>query len=326
MDLLDLLSLTVRAAVSPEAAVLALAAVGLNLHYGYTGLLNFGQAGFMMMGAYGLAIGVLALGLGFAGALALAMVFAAVLALLMGLPTLRLRADYFAIVSLAVTESLRLLFRSSWMEPLTGGVQGLQRFGDGFFALNPIPAGTYTLGPLHWNEAQLFLCLVAWGLVAAAILFTRMLVASPWGRVIRAIRDNEAGPTSLGKPVFRYKMQSLVLGGLIGALAGVVLALSHQDVNPDTYLPTLTFFAYTGLVLGGIGKAAGPALGVAIFWMIVAATDGLLAGASGTLTWLGPQQVSAARFVLLGAGLMLLVMYRPDGLFAFGGKGRRRVA
>ncbi|MFO1267520.1 MAG: branched-chain amino acid ABC transporter permease [Rubrivivax sp.] len=315
MDVLDLLSLTARAAVSPEAAVLALAAVGLNLHYGYTGLLNFGQAGFMMMGAYGLAIGVLTLGLGFAGALALAMVSAAALALLMGLPTLRLRADYFAIVSLAVTESLRLLFRSTWMEPLTGGVQGLQRFGDGFFALNPIARGDYTLGPLHWNEAQLFLCLIAWAAVVAAVLFTRMLVRSPWGRVIRAIRDNEHGPASLGKPVFRYKMQSLVLGGLIGALAGVVLALSHQDVNPETYLPTLTFFAYTGLVLGGIGKPWGPVIGVALFWMIVAATDGVLAAASGTLHGLGAQQISAARFVLLGVALMLLVMFRPDGLF-----------
>jgi neutral amino acid transport system permease protein len=324
VDFLELLSLAARAAASPEAAVLALAAVGLNLHYGYTGLLNFGQAGFMMMGAYGLAIGVLSLGLGFGGALAMALAFGAVLALLMGLPTLRLRADYFAIVSLAVTESLRLLFRSSWMEPITGGVQGLQRFGDGFFALNPIPPGAYALGPLHWNEAQLFLCLVAWATVVAAVLFVRMLVASPWGRVIRAIRDNEPGPTSLGKPVFRYKMQSLLLGGLIGALAGVLLALSHQDVNPETYLPTLTFFAYTGLVLGGMGKSWGPVFGVAIFWMIVAATDGLLAGASGALSWLGPQQVSAARFVLLGAGLMLLVMYRPDGLF--GKLGQRRAA
>ena len=315
MDFLDLLSLTLRAAVSPEAAVLALAAVGLNLHYGYTGLLNFGQAGFMMMGAYGLAIGVLFLGLPFAGGLALGLVFAALLALLLGLPTLRLRADYFAIVSLAVTESARLLFRSSWMEPVTGGVQGLQRFGDGFFALNPIPAGSYTLGPLHWNEAQLFLALVAWTLVVAAILFTRMLVASPWGRVIRAIRDNEAGPTSLGKSVFAYKMQSLAVGGLMGGLAGMLLALSHQDVNPETYLPTLTFFAYTGLVLGGMGRAWAPLLGVALFWMIIAATDGALAAAGNSISWLGAQQVGAARFVLLGAGLMLLVMYRPDGLF-----------
>ncbi len=324
MDLVDLLSLTARAAISPEAAVLALAAVGLNLHYGYTGLLNFGQAGFMMMGAYGLAIGVLGFNLGFAGAFALAMVFATLLALVMGVPTLRLRADYFAIVSLAVTESLRLLFRSSWMEPITGGVQGLQRFGDGFFALNPIPAGDYVLGPLHWNEAQLFLCIVAWALVIVTVLFVAMLVASPWGRVVRAIRDNEAGPSSLGKPVFRYKMQSLVLGGLIGALAGVILALSHQDVNPETYMPTLTFFAYTGLVLGGIGKAWGPVFGAAAFWMIVAATDGLLANASGSVSWLGPQQVSATRFVLLGAVLMLLVIYRPDGVFVK--REQRRVA
>lgn len=324
MNFLDLLSLTARAAVSPEAAVLALAAIGLNLHYGYTGILNFGQAGFMMMGAYGLAIGVLGFGFGFAGALVLAMVFAALLALVMGLPTLRLRADYFAIVSLAVTESLRLLFRSTWMEPVTGGVQGLQRFGDGFFALNPIPAGNYALGPLHWNEAQLFLGIVAWVVVVATVLFTRMLVASPWGRVIRAIRDNEPGPLSLGKPVFRYKMQSLVLGGLIGGLAGVILALSHQDVNPDTYLPTLTFFAYTGLVLGGMGKSWGPVFGVAVFWMIVAATDGLLANVSNAVAWLGPQQVSAARFVLLGVALMLLVMYRPDGVF--GKRELRRAA
>lgn len=315
MDLLNLLSLTLRAAVSPEAAVLALAAVGLNLHYGHTGLLNFGQAGFMMMGAYGLAIGVLLLGLSFAGGVVLGLMFAVLLALLLGVPTVRLRADYFAIVSLAVTESLRLLFRSSWMQPITGGVQGLQRFGDGFFAWNPIPAGTYELGPLHWNEAQLFLCIIAWSLVVAATLFVRILIASPWGRVIRAIRDNELGPTSLGKPVLLYKMQSLVIGGLIGAVAGVLLAVNQQDVNPETYMPTLTFFAYSGLVLGGVGRTWAPLIGVAIFWMVIAATDGILAAAGGFFPWLGAQQIGAARFILFGIGLMLLVIYRPDGLF-----------
>jgi branched-chain amino acid transport system permease protein len=316
VDLLDILSIVARAAVSPEAAVLALAAVGLNLQYGYTGLVNFGQAGFMMVGAYGLAIGVIFLHLPFAAGVSLGLAFALLLALALGLPTLRLRADYFAIVSLAMTEALRLLFRSSWMQPVTGGVQGIQRFGDGFFTLNPLPAGNYHLGPLHWDEGQLFLAIVAWTLVVAAVLFVRLLIASPWGRVVRAIRDNEAGPTSLGKPVFRYKMQSLAIGGLLGAAAGVLLALSHQDVNPETYLSSLTFFAYTGLVLGGIGRTWGPVIGVALFWIVLAATDAVLAAGSDSLRWLGAQQVSAARFVLVGVGLMLLVMFRPDGMFA----------
>ena len=189
--------------------------------------------------------------------------------------------------------------------------------------LNPLPQGEYGMGPWQWNEAQLFLLIVAWSLVLLASGFTWMLMRSPWGRVLRSIKDNEIASQALGKPVFLYKMQSLVLGGLVGSLAGIVLALNQQDVNPETYAATFTFFAFTALILGGMGRTRGPVLGALMFWGILAFTDGVMASlAAGPLAqWLSAQQFGSVRFILVGIGLMALVRYLPDGVF-----GRARAA
>ncbi len=125
---------------------------------------------------------------------------------------------------------------------------------------------------------------------------------SPWGRVVKSIRENETAAISLGKPVFLYKMQSLIVGGLVGSLAGVVLALSQQDVNPETFMPIFTFFAYTALILGGVGRIWGPVVGAFIFWAILAATDSVMAQlSSGILvSSLSGQVTASVRFVLVG--------------------------
>jgi branched-chain amino acid transport system permease protein len=321
MNLHDILWSAAQAVLAPESAGIALAAIGHNIQNGFTGLMNFGQAGFMLVGAYGLGIGVVTLGLPIWLSLVLSVGLSLALALLLGLPTLRLRADYFAIVSLAITETLRLLVRSNWLAPITGGVNGLQRFGDGFYAWNPIPPGHYGFGPWQWNEAHAFLLLVAWSLVALICALTWMLMRSPWGRVVKSIRENETAAISLGKPVFLYKMQSLIVGGLVGSLAGVVLALSQQDVNPETFMPIFTFFAYTALILGGVGRIWGPVVGAFVFWAILAATDSVMAQlSSGILvSSLSGQVTASVRFVLVGVGLMCLVTFRPQGLFWRGG-------
>jgi branched-chain amino acid transport system permease protein len=98
----------------------------------------------------------------------------------------------------------------------------------------------------------------------------------PWGRVVRAIREDEDVVKSAGKNVVVYKMQSLALGGAMGSLAGVLLATSQQAVTPDAFIPELTFFAYVIVILGGIGRAYGPIAGALIFWFILAAFDSLL--------------------------------------------------
>ncbi|HUG84878.1 MAG TPA: hypothetical protein VMM13_09950, partial [Euzebya sp.] len=168
-----------RAAFGVEAVVFALAAIGLNIHFGYTGLLNFGQVGFMLVGAYGVAIA----GRACPGTAAtqsaanqigpceeplivgilLGIALAVILALLLGAPTLRLRADYLAITTIAAAEILRFLFRSDTLAPITNSVFGIQQFAGGFFALNPIPPGRY-FGQMNYSSQQLWTMLVGWSL------------------------------------------------------------------------------------------------------------------------------------------------------------------
>ena len=142
-----------RAAIGVPAAAYALSAMGLNLQFGYTGLLNFGHVGSMLVGAYGMAVTV-----DIGGSLWLGMIVgilcALILGLLLGIPTLRLRADYLAIVTIAAAEILRLVVRSSWAAPLTKGIFGIQHFADEFFDLNPDPGWSLRHRPIPVRRAD----------------------------------------------------------------------------------------------------------------------------------------------------------------------------
>ena len=135
----------------------------------------------------------------------------------LGVPTLRLRADYLAIVTISAAEILRIIVNSTSVQSVTGGPQGIPGFANWFFDHNPIPKGRYGFGSITYTHRDLWVILVAWALVVLASLLIALLVKSPWGRVVRAIREDEDAVRSLGKNVFAYKMQSLVLGGVIGA-------------------------------------------------------------------------------------------------------------
>lgn len=318
MDWGDILLDSVRVAFGPIAGIYALGAVGLNVHFGYTGLLNFGQVGFFLVGAYGAAItvdagGPLILGVGVGvGA-------AVVLALLLGLPTLRLRAEYLAITTIAVAEILRLVVRSQTARPFTGGVFGILQVSDDFFAVNPFGTGSYGIAGLTYSERALWVSLVAWLAAVLATLLVWRLANSPWGRVLRGIREDEDAVRSLGKNVFSYKLQSLVLGGTFGALAGTLLMVNQDAALPDVYVPIVTFFAFTIVILGGPGTVWGPLVASVIFWFLMQFTEGFLREAilAGWIpeSVLAPQEVAALRFALVGFGLMLLMIFRPQGIF-----------
>jgi neutral amino acid transport system permease protein len=318
MDVMGVLADASRAAVGPEAVVFALAAIGLNLHYGYTGLLNLGQVGFMLLGAYGVAVTVSVFGGPLWLGLVVAGILATLLALLLGIPTLRLRSDYLAISTIAVAELLRLFVRAGFAEPVTGGVFGLTEFARGFYAFNPIPAGRYGIGRFGFDERRLWLLVVGWLLVVLATLLVRALVRSPWGRVVMAIREDEAVATSLGKPVFGYKLQSLVVGGVIGAAGGAVLVIGQQAVIPETFIAGVTFFAYTVLILGGRGQLLGPVVGSVVFWFVLALSDSALRQAIDVgyvpEGLIGTEEVGIVRFMIVGVGLMFLMVFRPQGI------------
>ncbi len=317
MDFLKILIDASRAALGVPAAAYALSAVGLNLQFGYTGLLNFGHVASMAVGAYGLAITVDLGGPMWLG-LIMGIVAALLLALLLGFPTLRLRADYLAIVTIAAGEILRFIVRSQWAAPLTGGIFGIQRFANPFFELNPIPDGRYGIGRLSWDERSVWVLIVGWSLVILSVLLITKLIKSPWGRAIRAIREDEDAALSLGKNVFGYKLQSLMIGGAIGGLAGMYLAIDQQNVIPDAYIPLLTFYAFTVVIIGGPGSLVGPVVGSMIFWFLFEFLDGVISGAV-TAGWTGElvdsTDVGPIKFVLFGIGLMLLMIFRPQGLF-----------
>ena len=301
-----------------DTLVFILAAIGLNMHFGYTGLLNFGQAAFVALGAYGVGITVTYFdGPLWAGFL-VAIASATVLALILGVPTLRLRADYLAIATIATAEIFRFVVRSSTFDEFTGGSNGINGMAKDFYAVNPFPEGTYGFGPWSYSERGLWIRVLALTLIAISLLVVALLVRSPWGRVLKGIREDEDAVRSLGKNIFAYKMQALVLGGVIGALAGIVLSLSRGSVQPDNYATQLTFLAYTALLLGGAARVMGPVLGAVILWVTLSLTDTLLRGAvtAGYVpTWLmDGVQVGQVRFILLGVALMLLMTYRPQGI------------
>jgi neutral amino acid transport system permease protein len=308
----------VRSAIGVPAAVYALAAVGLNVQYGYTGLLNFGHAGFLLVGAYGSAItvdqgGPLWLGI-VVGVLA-----SVVLALAMGIPTLRLRADYLAVVTIAGAEILRYTVLSRSFESTTGGTQGLKGFAASFYRINPIPTGRYGLGDIRFQERQLWLMAVGWGLVAVFTFLLWLAARAPWGRVMRSIREDEDAARSLGKSVFSYKLQSLVIGGVIGSLAGMVTAFDGSFVNPGYFLAVTTFYVYTVVILGGRGHALAPIVGSVVFWFGFQALDTILREAIANdvipSSAIAPTDIGAVQNAFVGAALMLLVVLVPQGIF-----------
>jgi len=318
MDWVNILSNGVESFFGVEAVIYALAAIGLNVHFGYTGLLNFGQAAFLGVAAYGLATTIATFGLPFFLGVAIGLVGAVILALLLGVPTLRLRADYLAIVTIAAAEIVRLIFRSVTLRNVFGGSDGLQGFSDGFYALNPYPDGEYGIGPIGYNERTMWVLTIGWTLVILSCLLVFLLMRSPWGRVLKAIREDEDAVRSLGKNVFSYKMQALVLGGVLGSLGGFLFALARAAVQPDTFGTELTFFVYVVLILGGAARVLGPVLGAMIFWALLSLTDTILNSAvrAGNIPSqiLTGTQVGQVRFMLVGLGLMLLMIYRPQGI------------
>lgn len=313
MDL-NFIWLALGEAVSPTTAAYALATIGLVVHFGFTGLLNFGQAGFMAVGGYAFAISTLKLGLPVPFALLVTILAAIVFALILGIPTLRLRADYLSIVTIAAAEIIRLSVKTAELTDVTGGATGLNGAGRIFNELNPLPEGRYGFGVLTYSADQLWLRVVGWALVLLASLLVYLLIRSPWGRVIKGIREDEDAVRSLGKNVFSYKMQALIFGGILGGLAGALFILP-RSLQPDNYGTQLTFFLYTIMLLGGATTVFGPIVGSMLFWVVLSLSDGLLSlGISSGVLPLTTTQQGPIRFILVGLSLALLVVFRPQGL------------
>ena len=281
-------------------------ALGLQLNVGFTGIFNFGQAGFMAIGAYAMAILVVDHGVSFWLAMPIAILITMAFGLLVGLPSLRLRADYFAIATIAASEAVRLTALNA--RELTGGAQGIFGFGSDWDDVSDTIDGW--LQTLGWSDPEtLFpLLIVVWAVAILLMFVLTRLQRTPWGRVLRAVREDEDAARALGKNAFSYKLQSLAISAALGAIAGFFLAINLAFVIPDEFLPTFTFLGYAVLVLGGLASYWGVAVGALILQIVLEGLRFLDLPLSGT-------KIAALRFIILGLVLIGLMAFRPQGMF-----------
>ena len=288
------------------AGTYTLFALGLQLNVGFTGIVNFGQAGFMAIGAYTMGILVVDAGWSLWLALPAAVLTAMAFGVIIGLPSLRLRADYLAIATIAAAEMVRLSAQNA--RGLTGGNQGLLGFGGEWNEVSNTIEGW--LEGAGWSDPEpLFpLFLVVWitALLATAILV--FIQGSPWGRVLRSIREDEDAARALGKNTVVYKLQSLAISAALGALAGFFVAMNLNFLHPDEFEPLFTFIGYSVLVLGGLANYWGVAIGSILMWTILEGTRLIDLPITA-------EREAAVRFMLVGLVLILLMAFRPQGMF-----------
>lgn len=314
--IINILQALSREMIAPQTAAVAIAVIGLNLHFGFTGLLNMGQAGFMALGAYGFSISIWK-GLPLPLAVVIGLAAAVVFALILGMPTLKLRGDYLAIVTISAAEIIRFTGRLSTLTDFTGAAQGIpgKEYRDPFTALSFFGSGSTAFGPWDYPNTGVngwWVRFVAWALVALCALAVYLLARSPWGRTLRGIREDEDAIRSLGKNVFAIKMQSLIIGGMLGALGGIVYILAGS-MQADQFGRSLTFFAYTALLIGGAATVFGPILGAVIFYT----GRILIRNLSNTYvpdSIMSSQQAEQFSFIVVGVVLMLIVIFRPQGI------------
>ncbi|AFY41588.1 branched-chain amino acid ABC transporter permease [Nostoc sp. PCC 7107] len=356
-----------------STAIFALFGLGLNLQWGFTGLINFGHIAFMTLGAYTTVLLSLK-GVPLLISAVIGAVVAALLGLLIGFATLRLREDYLAIVTIGTGELIRLVVNNQELpvgDTWVSGAFGVQSYTIPFsteanlitrlvmIALLTLLAVVTFFVLWRWiRTAQRFLVAdtakktsskqelasrlgvgIVLGLLTGAIyisgviglynnnpkagfmllsllvlafVFWRLeiLVRSPWGRVLKAIREDEEIPKALGKNVFWYKIQSLMLGGAIAGVAGAFFAWQLSAIYPDNFQPQLTFDAWIMVILGGSGNNIGTILGAVIYFAYDAITREVLP----RIIPLDEARLGAFRIMVIGLILMVLMIWRPQGI------------
>ena len=282
------------AAIAIIALIYTLLSLGLTLQYGLTGLINFGHVGFFAIGAYVSAL------LAFQGVpLAIGFVAAAVIsglaAIPIGMVSLRLRDDYFAIVTLGFSETVRLAITSEgW---LTNGVQGLPGIPRLFADLSGLPAQLAVLGTIL-------------AVTLAAIWMMRRIAASPFGRIIEAIRDNEEAVKALGKDPARFKIQVLVVGAALAGIAGAFYAHYITYIVPDQFIPLVTFYVWMAIIMGGVGRVSGAVVGTVLLMVFLEGSRFM----RDFLPFISEVEMASVRIGVVGLALILFTLFRPQGI------------
>jgi branched-chain amino acid transport system permease protein len=279
-------------------SVYAMIALGLNLQWGSTGLFNVGVAGFVAIGAYTSALLTTKPGLPVAVGMIAAALTSGLAGLLAGALTLRLRRDYLAITTFGIAVTIQAVANNA--TPLTGGPFGVQFI--------PKPIQTWLGTGLAWNIAYLAL---STSLLLLAYFLLERLMRSPWGRVLRAIREDEEAAASIGKRVFVFRLQSFVIGSMLMGLGGALYAHFVGFIAPEDFLPIFTFQIWAMLIVGGSGSNQGAILGAAIVWGFWSGSGAILRG------WL-PQaeqaRAAALQTTIIGVMIVATLIARPRGI------------
>ncbi len=281
------------------AAIYGVVSLALNVQWGMTGLFNIGIAGFYAIGAYCAAIVTTppspshlgGLGLPFGAGLMVAMAVSGLVAFFVGLLTLKLREDYLAIATIGISEIIRLVLKNEdWIGNGVRGIAGIAR---------PLSAN-----PLVYLAVVLLV-------LAATYFAVERARKSPWGRVLRALRENELGAQAAGKNIYRFRMEAFVLGSMIMGLGGALYAHFIGFVSPEAFEPVFaTFLVWVMLIAGGSGNNKGAVLGAFVIWVVWSGTELL----TNQLPADYVTQGSALRVLLIGVLLQVILLRRPEGL------------
>lgn len=272
--------------------IFGIVSLSLNLEFGFAGLANFGKVAFFLIGAYTYAL-LSQIGVPFYLCLIVGALISAVFGLLISLPALRLRADYLAIAVLAFGEILRLIFKSEkW---LAGGDWGI--------SVSPV---------FPWMGSELIYRLENIGLVSLCLficfLVAQLLANSPYGRVMRAIRDDEVAAEALGKDIAKYKAQALMVGSAMAGLAGGLYAQYLQCIVPGMFMPMVTFTVWIMVLLGGPANNWGVLLGAGLVELFDR-------GANIVVGYVDlPIEPGNLQYILFGVLILFVLFYRPQGL------------
>ncbi len=282
--------------VATFAGIYALLALGINVIWGMGGMINLGMAGFFALGAYASALATAAGGLPIPIGLTLAAGLAALAGGVLCRLTLRLRGDYLAIVTLGFSELIRLVAANEiWLTNGSDGISGV-----------PGPWRS-ALTPFQFN-------MLSFALVAMAVILvwamTERLRRAPWGRALRAIRDDDTAAAVAGKPVKRFKIQAFALGAAILGLAGAFYAHYTSYIAPDIFRPLITIYIFLALTAGGTGNTKGAIIGAIAVVLVLEGSRFL----EGWTSVLGGVQKAALREIFIGTALILIMQLRPLGL------------
>ncbi len=283
-------------AMATYAGIYALLALGLNLVWGMAGMINLGLVGFFAVGAYVAALLTRKAGMPMVVGLAAAIVLTAAAGAVVAMVTARLRGDYLAIITLGFSEVIRLIASNEiWLTNGTDGISGI-----------PGPARGHVT-PATFN--LIYLAIVALAVVAVVLLLDRVRSA-PYGRVLRAIRDDDQVAAVAGKHVIVFKIEAFAVSAGILGLAGALFAHYTSFIAPDGFTPLISIYVVLALTAGGTGNNRGAVLGAALVVFFMESTR----FATGSLPGLKPVQVAAVRELLIGLSLIVVLRVRPAGL------------